>query len=391
MTVYLVPALLLSNQPKPNPGQSKLVSSLLSVLSFISFLSCYFLIFPALLGLKKSCCKLSVVKAPESSYQSLLPAKATFRRASSLFTTSTSTSRFFSSFSSISIFHSFFCFSLRLSFSLSLPRLDRLLLSSLYSQRLLLPALPVNLFAFLNMSVLAPIDYHSRSASVSSNSSSSRPPSAHEDHIYHPQFANPSTSDYTHSRHSSSASTKYSLASTAITTPADSPPNGIPALKNQMAARTPHLRHVVRAAASPYTRDAHSQSGSEAEQDDLALYLSSTTSQQQQQQQHRPPQHPPSSQHPHAQQHSAEYSGLFIASQIPSHHPHPHQHHSIHQQQHPQHGHHPHSQDAAAAAVSFGRMSLSADMTLEHLASNVRSATTTSASDRAKQIFVQAW
>ena len=31
------------------------------------------------------------------------------------------------------------------------------------------------------------------------------------------------------------------------------------------------------------------------------------------------------------------------------------------------------------------------DHTLEKLAANVRAATTTSASDRAKQIFVQAW
>jgi regulatory factor X len=49
------------------------------------------------------------------------------------------------------------------------------------------------------------------------------------------------------------------------------------------------------------------------------------------------------------------------------------------------------TQDPAAAAASFGRMTLGADMTLEHLAANVLAATTTSASDRAKQIFVQAW
>ncbi|GJJ07458.1 hypothetical protein Clacol_001660 [Clathrus columnatus] len=241
------------------------------------------------------------------------------------------------------------------------------------------------------MSVMAPIDYHSRSASVSSNSSSSRPSSAHEG-LYHAQFTNSSTSNYTHSRHSSSASTKYSLASTTIITPADSPPNGIPALKNQLAVRTPHLRHAARAAASPYARDAHSQSGSEAEQDDLALYLSSSTSQQSHQP--PPPQHTQSAHHhQQQQQHSPDYPGLYIASQMPPHQAshHSHHHHSIHQPQHSQHGHHPHSQDAAAAAASFGRMSLSADMTLEHLASNVRSATTTSASDRAKQIFVQAW
>jgi regulatory factor X len=42
-------------------------------------------------------------------------------------------------------------------------------------------------------------------------------------------------------------------------------------------------------------------------------------------------------------------------------------------------------------AGQFGRMSLSPDAALEKLAGNVRAATTTSASDRAKQIFVQAW
>ena len=45
---------------------------------------------------------------------------------------------------------------------------------------------------------------------------------------------------------------------------------------------------------------------------------------------------------------------------------------------------------------AMGRMSIVAhavsnDQALEKLAANVRAATTTSASDRAKQIFVQAW
>ncbi|KAG6817415.1 hypothetical protein H0H87_009060 [Tephrocybe sp. NHM501043] len=42
-------------------------------------------------------------------------------------------------------------------------------------------------------------------------------------------------------------------------------------------------------------------------------------------------------------------------------------------------------------ASAFGRMAISPDHALEKLAANVRVATTTSASDRAKQIFVQAW
>jgi len=48
-------------------------------------------------------------------------------------------------------------------------------------------------------------------------------------------------------------------------------------------------------------------------------------------------------------------------------------------------------QDTLHAAGAFGRVTLSSDHALEKLAANVRAATTTSASDRAKQIFVQAW
>lgn len=49
------------------------------------------------------------------------------------------------------------------------------------------------------------------------------------------------------------------------------------------------------------------------------------------------------------------------------------------------------SQEALHTTGAFGRLSLSQDHALEKLAANVRAATTTSASDRAKQIFVQAW
>ncbi|ETW83948.1 hypothetical protein HETIRDRAFT_170415 [Heterobasidion irregulare TC 32-1] len=49
------------------------------------------------------------------------------------------------------------------------------------------------------------------------------------------------------------------------------------------------------------------------------------------------------------------------------------------------------TQESVHATGAFGRMTLSPDHTLEKLAANVRAATTTSASDRAKQIFVQAW
>jgi regulatory factor X len=48
--------------------------------------------------------------------------------------------------------------------------------------------------------------------------------------------------------------------------------------------------------------------------------------------------------------------------------------------------------DTLHAAGAFGRMTINPDHhALEKLAANVRAATTTSASDRAKQIFVQAW
>jgi regulatory factor X len=51
----------------------------------------------------------------------------------------------------------------------------------------------------------------------------------------------------------------------------------------------------------------------------------------------------------------------------------------------------PSNQETIHTAGAFGRMSLGPDHQLEKLAANVRVATTTSASDRAKQIFVQAW
>ncbi|KIO29528.1 hypothetical protein M407DRAFT_70388 [Tulasnella calospora MUT 4182] len=69
-----------------------------------------------------------------------------------------------------------------------------------------------------------------------------------------------------------------------------------------------------------------------------------------------------------------------------------------HHQQHPQHGG-PFSAGGLTAggpldpAAAFGGMGqgLSAEAHLEQLAANVRSSTTTTASDRAKQVFVQAW
>ena len=141
-----------------------------------------------------------------------------------------------------------------------------------------------------------------------------------------------------HTRHSSS-STAYS---TDLTSPADSPPNhnlANPALKGHL--RQTHIR--ARAAASPYPRDAESVYSSSSETEDISMFFN-----------HSPPEY----------QHN-----LYMPGQptMPGH------------------------QDAFHAAGQFGRMTLGPDHALEQLAANVRAATTTSASDRAKQIFVQAW
>ena len=105
--------------------------------------------------------------------------------------------------------------------------------------------------------------------------------------------------------------------------------------------RPSHIR--ARVAASPYPRDTDSLSSS-SETEDISFYLSS--------------------------QPASDYSAQIYGggpSLVPS------------------------SQEAMHAAGALGRMSLTQDQALEKLAANVRAATTTSASDRAKQIFVQAW
>ncbi|KAG8952661.1 hypothetical protein FRC04_004023 [Tulasnella sp. 424] len=117
-----------------------------------------------------------------------------------------------------------------------------------------------------------------------------------------------------------------------------------------------------------------------------------------------------SSYHPHHLQGAAaalggqqpDYSGLFVTPPPAHHQPqgygiHPNQLGGIpHHQQHQQHGG-PFSAGGLSApldpAAAFGGMGqgLSAEAHLEQLAANVRSSTTTTASDRAKQVFVQAW
>ncbi|KAN0131474.1 hypothetical protein V8E53_010851 [Lactarius tabidus] len=191
---------------------------------------------------------------------------------------------------------------------------------------------------------------HSRSNSVSS-SPNSRPQSSQggvlrsnlgplsaEDLFrssYHPRQQNPDP----HARNTSHSS-QYSIPSTDLISPADSPPNHNltnPALKNHI--RASHIR--ARAAASPYPRDADSVHSSSSETEDPSMFLSAGS--------------------------PADYPSMFAGGPIVSNH------------------------DAVHATGAFGRMTLSPDHTLEKLAANVRAATTTSASDRAKQIFVQAW
>ena len=192
---------------------------------------------------------------------------------------------------------------------------------------------------------LPPSHPHSRSNSLSSSSTHSphsRPHSSqdvlprmpggiHHDDPYR-------LSPYIHGdqvRHSSI----YSLSSTDLS-PGQSPPNGNmtnPALKGHM--RQSHLR--ARAAASPYPRDTESVHSSSSETDDITMFLSNTP----------------------------DYSTMYGPGQPIQ----------------------TNLQEPRQPTGVFGRMSINPDHALQKLAANVRVATTTSASDRAKQIFVQAW
>ncbi|KAG8682070.1 hypothetical protein FRC09_017038, partial [Ceratobasidium sp. 395] len=105
---------------------------------------------------------------------------------------------------------------------------------------------------------------HSRSVSASSATSFQHVHgqpfmSAHDDlyqlHARHPHAVGP-----THTRHSSGASTSYSLA-TNLHTPADSPP-AMANYKNHIS-RSTHIRRA-RAASSPYGRDDGMLSGSDS-------------------------------------------------------------------------------------------------------------------------------
>lgn len=198
---------------------------------------------------------------------------------------------------------------------------------------------------------------HSRSNSVSSNSSANSPgsrptssqgailrasammPPSSED-LYRASFhtTNSFTGDHTRNPSDASHSSAYSLGSDIIT-PGDSPPNhnlSNPSLKA-------HLRHThirARVAASPYPRDTESVHSSSSETEDISLYLGPAGN---------------------------DYHPMFGGQHMMGH------------------------SEPVHTTGAFGRMTLSPDHALEKLAANVRAATTTSASDRAKQIFVQAW
>ena len=226
---------------------------------------------------------------------------------------------------------------------------------------------------------------HSRSASMSSASSPrSRPQSSHgpsqlglrpsvDEYFTHPtSFANPE-----HARNNSDAShsSAYSLGSDLVT-PADSPPNhnlANPALGKTLLRPT-HIR--ARVAASPYPRDTESVHSSSSETEDISMFLSHSAQDQYHSAQAFVNPHHPHPQPPHGSHHL-------------SHHPHPHQ----HLAQQTMHVPGAFGSLPGPGSGGHGRMGMGAatDHTLEKLAANVRAATTTSASDRAKQIFVQAW
>jgi regulatory factor X, other len=226
---------------------------------------------------------------------------------------------------------------------------------------------------------------HSRSASMSSTSSPrSRPQSSHgpsqlglrpsvDEYFAHStSFANPE-----HARNNSDAShsSAYSLGSDLLT-PADSPPNhnlANPALGKTLLRPT-HIR--ARVAASPYPRDTESVHSSSSETEDMSMFLSHSA-----QDQYHSAQGFVNPHHPHPQP-------SHLSHHL-SHHPHPHQ----HLAQQTMHVPGAFGSLPGPGAGGHGRMGMGAatDHTLEKLAANVRAATTTSASDRAKQIFVQAW
>lgn len=163
-----------------------------------------------------------------------------------------------------------------------------------------------------------------------------------------------------HSRQSSSA-TSYSLPSTGLISPADSPPSATSLKPNAIHGLNRTIRRA-RTNTSPYPRDPHIHSGSESvngngsssDAEDMNMYLQPTHD---------------------SIQPAAAYPPIYVHPSVA--HIDPMQSVAMHQLQLPRQV--PQTQQHQS------------DNALEQLASNVRSATTTSASDRAKQIFVHAW
>ncbi|KAH9482670.1 DNA-binding protein RFX2 [Psilocybe cubensis] len=196
----------------------------------------------------------------------------------------------------------------------------------------------------LHMSSMPPLDFlpahpqHSRSNSVSSSSthsSHSRPQSSHGSINRIQQNLGPSADDLYRA--------SYHLGHQGIMHSDPPPPNhnlANPALKGPLRPNNNHIRGA-RVAVSPYPRDTDSVHSSSSETEDISMYLANST---------------------------PDYQSMFggAPTMAPS-------------------------QEAIHTAGAFGRMTINPDHALEKLAANVRAATTTSASDRAKQIFVQAW
>ncbi|KAF8621673.1 hypothetical protein AX15_007686 [Amanita polypyramis BW_CC] len=170
--------------------------------------------------------------------------------------------------------------------------------------------------------------FHSRSNSLSSSHSSSPRPHSSQGGVPRMQGAIPPPTVEDLYRNSHYLSHQSDH-------PQSNHNTGNPTLKGSLR---PTLSRA-RAAASPYPRDTDSVHSSSSETDDMAMYLTNPTP-------------------------DYMYAGNHTVTP---------------------------GQDALHAAGAFGRMTLSPDHALEKLAANVRAATTTSASDRAKQIFVQAW
>jgi regulatory factor X len=187
-----------------------------------------------------------------------------------------------------------------------------------------------------------------------------------------------------HSRHPSTGSShsSFSLAtSTALSTPNDSPP--LDFLNSPTAGgggkvlsrhETGPIRRVRQdASASPYPpqplvrsnsfsgSDSHRSSSSEAE--DIGSLFPSYHHHQQQQHHHHS--------HPSSHHQNQDYTTAMYSQPNRS---------------NPGLGGNPLDPNPG-----FQRMTVNSDQALEQLAANVRAATTTSASDRAKHIFVQAW